>query len=69
MINNNQKILIIDDQVANTLLLENFLRINHFDNYRTINDSRKAIDEIQAYQPDLLLLDIMTYLSLKIIKN
>lgn len=59
MINNTQKILIIDDQVANTELLENFLRINHFDNYRTINDSRKAIDEIQAYQPDLLLLDIM----------
>jgi signal transduction histidine kinase len=59
VINNTQKILIIDDQVANTELLENFLRINHFDNYRTINDSRKAIDEIQAYQPDLLLLDIM----------
>jgi signal transduction histidine kinase len=59
VIHYNQKILIIDDQIANTELLENFLRINHFNNYRTINDSRKAIDEIQTYQPDLLLLDIM----------
>ncbi len=55
----NAKILIIDDQEANTLLLENFLELNGYTDYHVINDSRKAIETIEFYRPDLILLDIM----------
>ena len=53
------RILIIDDQLPNTQLLENFLALNGFKNYRSLNDSRQALELIESFQPDLLLLDIM----------
>lgn len=55
----NVKILIIDDQVANTQLLENFLDLNGYEQYQSLNDSRKALELIETYKPDLILLDIM----------
>lgn len=55
----NVKILIIDDQVANTQLLENFLDLNGYEQYQSLNDSRKALELIETYNPDLILLDIM----------
>ncbi len=58
-IEDDQRILIIDDQLANTQLLEGFLKLNRHENFRSINDSRMAIDEIKGYKPDLLLLDVM----------
>ena len=55
----NARILIVDDQEANTVLLENFLKMNGFSEFKSLNDSRKAIEEIENYAPDLLLLDVM----------
>jgi signal transduction histidine kinase len=55
----NARILIVDDQEANTVLLENFLKMNGFSEFKSLNDSRKAIEEIETYAPDLLLLDVM----------
>lgn len=57
--NKDARILIIDDQVANTALLENFLKINGYSNFESTNDSREVAKLIKSNQPDLVLLDIM----------
>jgi len=53
------RILIIDDQKANTDLLVQFLEYNGYSDFKAINDSRLVKTEIINYKPDLLLLDIM----------
>jgi len=58
------RILIIDDQPANTLLLEGILEEGDYQAYRSITDSRKALPVFLEYQPDLILLDLqMPYLD------
>jgi len=58
------RILIIDDQPANTLLLEGVLEEEDYQAYRSITDSRKALPVFLEYQPDLILLDLqMPYLN------
>ena len=52
------RILIIDDQPANTLLLEGILQEDDYQAYRSINDSRKALPVFLEYRPDLILLDL-----------
>jgi two-component system, sensor histidine kinase and response regulator len=55
----NSRILVIDDQPANTEILANLLSIKGYTNVGVINDSTKALDEIAKQSPDLLLLDLM----------
>lgn len=55
----NARILIVDDQILNTNLLENFLRVNGYVNYTSVNDSREVIQKVIENPPDLILLDIM----------
>ncbi len=55
----NSRILVIDDQPANTEILANLLSIKGYTNVGIINDSTKALDEIAMQSPDLLLLDLM----------
>ncbi len=57
--NKDARILIVDDQVANTALLENFLKINGYSNFKSTNDSREVANLVKSNQPDLVLLDIM----------
>lgn len=52
------RILIIDDQPANTLLLEGILEEEEYQAYRSINDSRQALAVFLEFQPDLILLDM-----------
>ena len=52
------RILIIDDQPANTLLLEGILEEEDYQDYRSITDSRQALPTFLEYQPDLILLDL-----------
>ena len=52
------RILIIDDQPANTLLLEGILEEDDHQAFRSINDSRKALPVFLEYRPDLILLDL-----------
>ena len=52
------RILIIDDQPANTLLLEGILEEEDYQSYRSITDSRQALPVFLEYQPDLILLDL-----------
>lgn len=51
------KILIIDDNTANVLLLSKMLKIAGYNNIQTLTDSREVLNTISAYMPDLILLD------------
>lgn len=52
------KILIVDDNLANVLLLEKMLKISGYNDVRTLTDSRQVLDLYPIYKPDLLLLDL-----------
>ena len=58
------KILIVDDNMANVLLLEKMLKISGYNNVKTLTDSRQVLDLYPLYEPDLLLLDFrMPYMD------
>lgn len=51
------KILIIDDNTANVLLLSKMLKIAGYNNIKTLTDSREVLNTLSAYTADLMLLD------------
>ena len=53
------KILIVDDAEANLRLLESLLAKEGFTQVISTADSTKTIDLLTAFQPDLILLDLM----------
>ncbi len=53
------KILMVDDEVVNTCLMENFLSRIGYANLESLNDSRKIFETIERFTPDLILLDLM----------
>jgi DNA-binding response OmpR family regulator len=53
------KIVVIDDEPANVALLEAMLAEGGYTRIKTITDSRVAIDTCVAFEPDLVLLDLM----------
>ncbi|KAF0109572.1 MAG: putative PAS/PAC sensor protein [Chloroflexi bacterium] len=55
----NSKILIVDDQEANVLVLEQLLKRLGYANYKSLTDARQTVTVFNEYQPDLLLLDLM----------
>jgi putative two-component system response regulator len=58
------RILIIDDQASNLSLLEDVLHQAGFHSLLTETDSSKAVAHFLAYQPDLIMLDLlMPYLD------
>jgi putative two-component system response regulator len=60
----NSKILIIDDQPVNVLLLEKMLEDAHYKFIHSTTDSRKALKLYSEFKPDLVLLDLnMPHLS------
>jgi DNA-binding response OmpR family regulator len=52
------KILIVDDDVETTKLLEGIIKMNGHEPY-SINESRNALKITEDIMPDLILLDIM----------
>ncbi len=61
---NTARILIIDDQPSNVLLLEGILEEAEFVSTRSVVDSREALPTFIDYLPDLVLLDLqMPYLD------
>jgi putative two-component system response regulator len=54
----NSRILIIDDQAENVLLLERILRQGGYQHTKGLTDSRKALAIFSEYQPDLVALDL-----------
>jgi putative two-component system response regulator len=60
----NAKILIIDDEKANILLLEDILENEGYSHFTSTQDSRKSLDLYKEIRPDLVLLDLnMPYLD------
>src|SRR6266481_3258921 len=53
------RILIVDDQPANVLLLERILQKGGYTNLSKSNDPRQLLELFTVYQPDLILLDLM----------
>jgi CheY-like chemotaxis protein len=53
------KILIVDDTLANIEVLENLLMMKGFTNVKSISDSTQAINTINSFKPELILLDLM----------
>lgn len=53
------KILVVDDEPANVALLEAMLVDGGFSRIRSLTDSRRAIETCVAFEPDLILLDLM----------
>lgn len=55
----NAKILIVDDAEANLKLLEDLLAREGFNQVISTVDSTRALDLFKAFEPDLILLDLM----------
>jgi PleD family two-component response regulator len=55
----SSRILIVDDQEPNVLLLERLLQHAGYKNYQSLTDSRELLDQFRLFQPDLILLDLM----------
>ena len=53
------RIMIIDDEEFNILVVRRYLQLAGYTNFVTLSDSTKAIEMIRDDPPDLLLLDIM----------
>jgi PleD family two-component response regulator len=53
------KILIIDDERASVVLLEQFLQRSGYNRVLGVTDSRKALETCAAFDPDLILLDLI----------
>jgi cyclic di-GMP phosphodiesterase len=52
------RILIIDDQPSNVMLLEGILQEEDFTSSRSITDPRESLSTFMDYLPDLVLLDL-----------
>jgi putative two-component system response regulator len=55
----NARILIVDDQEANVLLLERLRGASGYTNFISTNDPRQVLPLFGKFQPDLILLDLM----------
>ena len=53
------RILIVDDEPTNVALLEDMLREAGYGRVKAITDSRLALETCAAFDPDLVLLDLM----------
>ena len=53
------KILIVDDEESIRELLEMLLESNGFSNIKTASDGEMALEIIEEWEPDLILLDLM----------
>jgi putative two-component system response regulator len=61
---NTARILIVDDQPSNVMLLEGILEEENIPSFRSITDARQALPAFIEFLPDLVLLDLqMPYLD------
>ena len=54
----NGRILVVDDEPANTRILHRLLSQAGYTDVDVVNDSRGAIDAYEAFRPDIVLLDL-----------
>ena len=53
------KIMIVDDEQLVIRVVRRFLSTEGYTNFLTVSDSRQAFDQLNTFQPDIVLLDIM----------
>lgn len=53
------KIIIVDDEPDNVVLLEKMLRVWGYSNLITTTDSREVVDLFRKHRPDFVFLDLM----------
>jgi two-component system, OmpR family, response regulator len=56
---NKKRILVVDDETANTRLLKLYLEQTNRYEVREENSSKAAVSTAEAFQPHLILLDVM----------
>jgi putative two-component system response regulator len=54
-----QKIVLIDDEELNTLIVQQYLKNSGYQNIVAVNEPKEALKAIQDEKPDLILLDIV----------
>lgn len=54
----NAKVLIIDDEPANVMVLEETLKQKGHTSIKSITDPREALETYKTFEPDLVLLDL-----------
>ena len=52
------RVLVVDDQPSNVLLLKRILERDGFQNVKTTTDAREVVPLFAAFDPDILLLDL-----------
>jgi len=55
----NSRVLIVDDQTANVLLIERVLQQSGFTQLACLTDPREVLEQFRTFKPDLLILDLM----------
>ena len=55
----SSRILIVDDQEANVMLLERLLQTAGYTTFLSTTDPRQVLPMFGKFQPDLILLDLM----------
>jgi CheY-like chemotaxis protein len=55
----NSRVLIVDDQTANVLLIERILQQSGFTQVACLTDPREVLEQFRIFKPDLLILDLM----------
>jgi putative two-component system response regulator len=53
------RILIVDDNASNVMLLERVLQHAGYRNHAAVTDSREVLERFRTWRPDLILLDLM----------
>jgi putative two-component system response regulator len=53
------KILIVDDEPANVVLLQEILIENGYSRMESVGDSKQVLATFEKFEPDLVLLDLM----------
>ncbi|RZA23527.1 MAG: response regulator, partial [Proteobacteria bacterium] len=54
----NARILIVDDNLPNTRLIERILESGGLNNFRSLHNGREALATVKQFEPDLILLDL-----------
>lgn len=55
----NSRIMIVDDEQFNILVVRRFLELDGYHDFIAVTDSTTAMEKIRSEKPDLILLDIM----------
>jgi putative two-component system response regulator len=55
----NARLLIVDDELGNVVMLEEMLRESDYNAIESTTDPFEVIDLVSSYRPDLILLDLM----------